>query len=326
MDLQPRQLRYFMAVAEELHFGRAAARLYISQPSLSNQIRGLERMLGTDLFVRTSRQVALTASGRALLEEAPVALAALERAAERARLTGAGIAGEIRLCYTPMANFEMLRVILTAIDNEIPNLSVVPSELFSAEIPRRILAGEQDVGLALHTESMRGIRSELLRIEPVAAVLSKRHRLADASEVPLNSLQHETILLFPRELSPTHYDYIVAACEQSGFQPRIKAIRNAPPQAMLARLQTGREVGLTPASFAFHAVQAAPDVVARRIVQPEVLDKWSIVWPAHGQSAAIERVLDTARRCATENDWLPTQEPMATSGTYSPSGCLAHDR
>ena len=79
--------------------------LHISQPSLSNQIRGLERMLGTDLFVRTSRHVELTAAGRALLEEAP---AALERAAERARLTGAGIAGEIRLSYTPMANFEML--------------------------------------------------------------------------------------------------------------------------------------------------------------------------------------------------------------------------
>src|ERR1700678_1453508 len=242
MDLQPRLLRYFMAVAEELHFGRAAARLYISQPSLSNQIRGLERMLGTELFVRTSRQGELTAAGRALLEEAPVALAALERAAERARLAGAGITGEIRLSYTPMANFEMLRVILTAIENEIPNLNVIPTELFSAEIPRRILAGEQDVGLAMHAEPMRGIRSELLRIEPAAAVLSKRHRLADSSVIPLTSLQDETILLFPRELSPAHYDHIVAACEQAGFQPRIKAIRNAPPQAMLARLHTRLEV------------------------------------------------------------------------------------
>jgi hypothetical protein len=169
---------------------------------------------------------------------------------------------------------------------------------------------------------MRSIRSELLRIEPVAAVLSKRHRLADASAIPLTSLQHETILLFPRELSPAHYDHIVAACEQSGFQPRINAIRNAPPQAMLARLHAGREVGLTPASFAFHAVQAAPDVVARRIVQPEILDQWSIVWPARGQSAAIERVLDTVRRCATQNDWLPTQNPTATSGTDSPTGRL----
>ena len=115
---------------------------------------------------------------------------------------------------------------------------------------------------------------------------------------------------------------MVAACEQSGFQPRIKAIRNAPPQAMLARLHAGREVGLTPASFAFHAIQAAPDVVARRIVQPEILEEWSIVWAARGQSAAIERVLDTARRCATENDWLPAQSPTATSGTDSPSGRL----
>ena len=313
MDLQPRQLRYFMAVAEELHFGRAAARLYISQPSLSNQIHSLERLLGTDLFVRTSRQVELTAAGRALLEEAPVALAALERAADRARLTGAGIAGEVRLSYTPMANFEMLRVILSAVESRFPNLSVIPSELFSAEIPRRILAGEQDVGLALYAESMSGVRSELLRVEPVAAVLSKRHRLADASAIPLASLQDETILLFPRELSPAHYDHIVAACEQSGFQPRVKAIRNAPPQAMLARLHAAREVGLTPASFAFHAVQADPDVVARRIVQPEILEEWSIVWPARSESAAIERVLDTVRRCATENDWLPAQNPTTTS-------------
>lgn len=81
---------------------------------------------------------------------------------------------------------------------------------------------------------------------------------------------------------------------------------------MLARLHAAREVGLTPASFAFHAVQADPDVVARRIIQPEILEEWSIVWPARSESAAITRVLDTIRRCATENGWLPAPNPATT--------------
>src|SRR5437588_4675624 len=144
MDLEPRLLRYFKAVAEELHFGRAAARLYISQPSLSSQIHKLERTLGTPLFSRTSRRVDLTAAGRALFEEAPRALAALERAADRARLAGAGVAATVRLGYTPMASFEMLGALVAAVDDDSPNTAVVAKEAFSAEIPGRVLAGEFD--------------------------------------------------------------------------------------------------------------------------------------------------------------------------------------
>src|SRR5712672_2817952 len=155
MDLEPRLLRYFLAVANELHFGRAAAQLYISQPALSNQIRKLEQMLGTDLFVRSSRQVELTAAGRALLEEAPLALGALEHAAEHARLAGAGIAGTVRLGYAPMAGYETLGAILTAVEHDSPNLTVIASELFSSEVPGRVLAGEVDVVLALFPEPMR---------------------------------------------------------------------------------------------------------------------------------------------------------------------------
>src|SRR6266436_2222401 len=162
MDLGPRLLRYFLAVAQEVLFGRAAARLYISQHSLSKKSRNLERILGTDLFVRNSRQVALTPAGRALLEKAPLALGALERAAERARLAGAGIAGTVRLGYTPAASFETLGAILAAVEDDSPNMTIVPSEVFSAEISARVLAGKVDVGVALHPESMRGVRSEPL--------------------------------------------------------------------------------------------------------------------------------------------------------------------
>ena len=154
--------------------------------------------------MRTSREVKLTAAGQALLEEAPIALATLERAAERTRLAGAGITGTVRLGYPPLASFETLGAILAAVENDNPNMTVIASELFSAEIPGRVLAGELDIGLALHPEPMTGIRTEVLRVEPLAAQLSKRHRLAHANSIPLADLEHETLLLFPASsLRPT---------------------------------------------------------------------------------------------------------------------------
>src|SRR6266446_3517984 len=304
MDLEPRLLRYFLAVAQELHFGRAAARNYISQPSLSSQIQNLERALGTDLFVRNSRQVALTPAGRALLEEAPRALGALERAAERARLAGAGIAGTVRLGYAPMAGYETLGAILSAVEQDSPNVTVIASELFSSEIPGRVLAGEQDVGLALFPEPMRGVRSRLLRVEPLALLFDKHHRLADSDPIPVASLAGETLLLFPRELAPGYYDRVIAACEQSGFQPRIRAFTDPPPQAMVARLRTTREVGLPPASFAFHAAAAQLGVIARTLVEPTISVDWSLVWAPRAQSGAIAGLVESARRCSEENRWL----------------------
>ena len=307
MDLEPRLLRYFLAVAHELHFGRAAASLYISQPSLSNQIHNLERALGTDLFVRNSRQVALTAAGRALLEEAPIALSALERAAERARLAGAGIAGTVRLGYAPMAGYETLGAILTAVERDSPNLTVIATEHFSSQIPGRVLAAELDVGLALFPQPMRGVRSRPLRAEPLALLLGSHHHLAEADPVPVTSLAGETLLLFPRELAPGYYDRVVAACEQHGFQPDIRAFADPPPQAMVARLRTTREVGLPLESFARHTAAGDPGITARKLVEPEIMAEWSLLWPVRGQSEATERFLESARRCSKERGWLDPQ-------------------
>jgi DNA-binding transcriptional LysR family regulator len=261
--------------------------------------------------VRTSRHVELTTAGRALLEEAPLALAALERAAEQTRLAGAGIAGTVRLGYAPMAGFETLAAILAAVENDSPNVTVIASELFSGEIPSRVLAGELDVGLALHPESMRGVRSEPLRREPHVLLASRRHRLAGTDPIPLASLENETLLLFPRELAPAYYDRIIAACEQAGFQPRVEAFADPPPQAMLARLHAAHEVGVPLASLGSYAAAAQPGLIARPVVQPEIVAEWSILWSERARSAAITRFLESARRCAEEHDWLSS--PMALS-------------
>jgi hypothetical protein len=210
-----------------------------------------------------------------------------------------------------MAGFETLAAILAAVEHDSPNVTVIASELFSAEVPGRVLAGELDVGLALYPEPMRGVRTEPLRKEAHVLLVSDRHRLAGADPIPLARLANETLLLFPRELAPGYYDRIIAACEQAGFQPRVEAFADPPPQAMLARLQAGREVGLPAASLGLHAAAAEPALIARRIVEPEIVAEWSILWAERAQSAAITRFLESARRCAEENGWLGA--PVALS-------------
>jgi DNA-binding transcriptional LysR family regulator len=319
MDLEPRLLRYFLAVAEELHFGRAASRLYISQPALSNQIHKFEQTLGTDLFVRSSRRVELTPAGRVLLEEAPMALAALERTAERVRLAGEGIAGTVRLGYAPMAGYESLGAILTAVEHDSPNVTVIATELFSNAIPGLVLDGDLEVGLALFPPPMRGVRSELLRTEPLALLLSEDHPLVELDAIPVASLEKETLLLFPRDLAPGYYDRVIAACEQCGFQPNVKTFADPPPPAMVARVRATREVGLPPTSFAFHVAAGELGVVARKLVQPEIMVEWSVLWSERAESAAIGRFLESARRCSEQRDWVRDSDDMSAAEVSAPS-------
>jgi hypothetical protein len=185
------------------------------------------------------------------------------------------------------ASFETLGAILAAVERDNPNKTVIPSDLFSAEIPGRVLGRELDIGLALHPGPMTGVRTEVLRVEPLAAQISKRHCLADADAIPLAELTNETLLLFPRELAPAYYDHIMKTCEREGFRPQVRAFPKPPVHAMLARLLGAHEVGLSPASFVFHSAQAEPGVVARKIVGPQILAEWSILLPARTQSAAI---------------------------------------
>ncbi|MGN9813401.1 LysR family transcriptional regulator [Micromonospora sp. BQ11] len=304
MDVSPRLLHYFVAVAEELHFGRAATRLHVSQPSLSQQIRKLEQSLGTALFIRSSRRVQLTAAGRTLALEAPVALSALARALELTRLVGSGTETTVRLGYTPVSSFETLSTLLNALQADHPTFTFIPTEAFSAEIPELLNNGELDLGLALSPPHREGVGSEVLREEPVSALFSAHHRLAAAPIIPLRLLQEETLLLFPRQLAPAYYDDIVAACQEAGFPPDIRAFDKPPVSAWLARLSSGHEVGLAPSAFAEHAARAGTEIVRRDVVEPSIMAKLSLTWASNDPSPAMASVLASARQCAERNGWL----------------------
>ncbi|MFF7970878.1 LysR substrate-binding domain-containing protein [Streptomyces sp. NPDC007905] len=212
--MELRQLTYFVAVAEELHFGRAADRLHIVQSAVSQQIQRLERELGAELFDRSPRRVRLTAAGERLLPEARSVLAA----AERARTAVAPPSG-LRIGTSTGLGAHLDRV-LAAFAERAPQ---VPVELFSlpvAERLARVAAGRLDAAFVRAAEPPPGVRVLPLWPDPLVAALPATHPLAARPEVALADLADLPLTLTPRRNNPALVDLVVGACHTAGFEPR----------------------------------------------------------------------------------------------------------
>ncbi|MGH6623173.1 MAG: LysR substrate-binding domain-containing protein [Burkholderiaceae bacterium] len=216
--LELRQLRYFVAVAEELHFGRAAARLQISQPPLSEQIRSLEEMLGTPLFERTRRQVLLTSAGRTLHTEAVKLLAHAERVGEVMTSVRSGRSGQLFLGCVPTGLFSVLPTILESLPG---TLDVRVTEAHTSDIITAVTDGRLDAGLVWEERAppQLSIRS-LERIGFIAA-LHQSHRLATRKRVSLADLAADPLIFPPRGVTPHQFDRINAAFRSAGLTPRL---------------------------------------------------------------------------------------------------------
>jgi DNA-binding transcriptional LysR family regulator len=219
--LSLRRLTYFVAVAEELHFGHAAARLGISQPPLSEQIRALERELGAALFQRTQRRVTLTSSGRVLYVEATRLLAHADRVRGVMASARDGQAGQLFLGCAPTALLGVLPAILGAGDDRDPILDVRVTEAHTNDIMAAIADGRLDAGLVWeeHAPPPLSIRP-LERIRFIVA-LHPRHPLARRKSVSLDQLATEPLVTPPRDVTPQQFDRIHAAFRTAGLTPRI---------------------------------------------------------------------------------------------------------
>jgi DNA-binding transcriptional LysR family regulator len=218
-----RHLRYFVVVAEELNFSRAATRLHMAQPPLSVAIRQLERELGTDLFVRTSREVRLTEAGRALLDGARRTLTEADRAVAAAKRAGAGELGQLRLAFSWSARFETLPALGRAFRAGHPDVELVNQEMWNAQMIPALHAGTVDVAISLCPENDAGIANEVIRHERVVAVVAASHPLAAEEALALDALADDSFMLFPRELAPRLHDVLIAICRRAGFEPRLSA-------------------------------------------------------------------------------------------------------
>lgn len=250
--MELRHLKYFVTVAEELHFGRAAEKLHMAQPPLSQQIKGLEDELGVQLLTRTKRRVELTPAGRLFLDEAHLTLQQSERARRIAVEAQQGIRGRLRIGFVTSASYSILPVVIRRFRRENPEIDLELVEMTPCLQIGALERGEIDIGiLRPPVESIRMTMQTVLA-EPLVAALPVDHRKAAQKAIDLKSLAEEAFVLFPRQHGPGIYDVIMKACHEAGFTPQISYAPNE-MQTLLAYVAGGLGLSLVPQSLAvFH--------------------------------------------------------------------------
>ncbi len=224
--LDVRRLQYFVAVAETLHFRKAAEQLNVAQPALSQQIRRLEADLGCELLTRNRRGVALTPAGQALLESGRRALVQMAHAEDAARRTAANQLALLRIGFLNPAAFAVVPRLLQRLREEHPGLFVVLREGGSAALVEEVRLGQLDVAFVRGPITHPGVRIDVLSREPLIAVLPATHRLARRRRVPLAELADEPFVGFRREAAPPLHDAIMRLCTDAGFAPAFATEAN----------------------------------------------------------------------------------------------------
>jgi DNA-binding transcriptional LysR family regulator len=288
--MELRHLRYFLAVAEELHFGRAAERLFIAQPPLSQQIRQLERELGVQLFVRNSRKVALTGAGQMLVGEARQVLACLDQALQRTQRADRGEDGWLGLGFVASATHDVLPRLLHTFGARYPHVQLGLYEMTSAAQIEALRQGRIDVGLARPAIEDHAFVSETLVAESLLVALPEGHRLAALPAVPLAALADEGFIAYPRYPLPSFTDFLFRLCERAGFSPRVVQ-ETGQMQTALSLIAADLGIALVPAAVQ----QIRRDGVAFRPLEAAVATTTlTLVHRRQDPSPVLARFIETA--------------------------------
>jgi DNA-binding transcriptional LysR family regulator len=289
------QLKYFSAVAEQLHFGRAAQALHISQPPLSRAIRALEEQLGVALFTRTRRRVALTPEGERLLEEARRLRAQLERAVHELHAMAAGQQGRLRIGFVSLADYGVLPGLLKAYKAARPAVSLALREMLSPEQASGLVAGELDFGLLLPpVDGAAELEHVVVQRERFVVALPRRHRLARSRRIAMRSLAGEPLVMVPKEIAPGLYDIVAGLAGRAGFSLNV-AQEAIQMQTVVSLVSSGLGAAIVPGSVANLGRQG---VVYRPIADAHPrLDLW-LAWPRRALGAAAQEFIAHARRLA----------------------------
>ncbi|MCU6671435.1 LysR family transcriptional regulator [Enterobacteriaceae bacterium H4N4] len=287
MNIELRHLRYFVAVAEELHFGRAAARLNISQPPLSQQIQALEQQIGARLLARTNRSVGLTAAGKQFLADSRQILGQVDEAAARAARLHHGETGELRLGFTSSAPFiSAVSETLSSFRRVYPDVHIQTREINTREQITPLNEGSLDLGLMRNTPLPDTLAWQCILREPLLAMIHREHPLAVKPVVTLAELAQEPFVFFDPHVGTGLYDDILGLMRRYGLAPVI-AQEVGEAMTIIGLVAAGLGVSILPASF--RRVQLS-EMRWVPIAEPDAVSEMWLVWPKHHQlSAAAQR-------------------------------------
>lgn len=289
--MELRHLRYYVAVAEECHFGRAAERLHIAQPPLSQQIKQLEAELGVTLLTRSTRKVELTPAGAVFLERARAILAGVAEAADEVVLVAEGRIGRVSIGFTGSATYELLPTLSRRLRRALPGVELdLRGELLTPLQEAALLDGSLDIGFLRPPVRSEQISVHTLRREPLVAVLPESHPLAAREAIALPDLATETFVGYPSQHRSVVHDAVLAACRSAGFTPNATEV--AETSTLVSFVAAGLGVALVPASVQHLGITGA---TYRPLVGPAPTVELAVATRRHDPSPVVGRVLAAIR-------------------------------
>lgn len=287
--MELRHLRYFMAVAEELHFGKAATKLHIAQPPLSQQIQQLETELGFKLFYRTKRQVSLTEAGEVFLRETQQIFQQLERAISTGKKISRGEQGELSIAFVSSAAYNVIPSILRNFRTLVPEVKLQLKELTTKEQLQWLTEERLDIGFVRPPVDKPEFNSQIILWETLIVALPENHYLAHRDNISCQSLAEESFIFFPRNLAPELYDRVISLCQQANFCPQI--VQEATQMQTIVSLVSA-EIGIAIVPESIQNLQRT-GVIYRSLIEATSQPAIAIVWRKGDRSAVVAKFIDS---------------------------------
>ena len=291
-SMEFRHLHYFLAVAEELHFGRAAKRLNISQPPLSFQIRQLEEEIGVRLFNRTKRRVELTAAGAVFLTEARRILDLSADAVRRTVRADRGQIGQLTVGFIGSANYSVLPQVIREFRKRFPAVELSLTEMNTSQQIEALHNGRIQAGFMRPPRGVTeaGVSIEPVFREPLLAAMPGNHPLRRESVLPLRRLANEPFIMIPRQRGPGFFDHIITLCQREGFSPHI-VLEASQFHTIIGLVAAGIGISILPASMARSRIRG----VVFRSISEEAETVLHMAWAKDNRSPVLQNFLDGAR-------------------------------